>query len=75
MTNKTEEKRLVALNDEVYELSIKRFEQIFELNKPIRKHIKVLDDEQRQKQHQRLCDKIRRYGKVFLKLNWMLRDD
>jgi len=67
--------RSVVLNDELYLISEKRFNQIVGLNKPIPKLIKVFDEKEHKKKHQKMCDKVRKYGKLMGEIDLILRDD
>ena len=66
--------RLVILNEEIYLLSEKRYIQVFRINKPIPKLIKISDGKW-EEEHQKLCDKIRKHGKLMGEVDRILRDD
>jgi len=69
--------RSVVLNDELYLISEKRFNQIFKkfLTISESKIIKVVTEKRRQEEHQKLCNKVRKYGKLMGEIDWILRDD
>ena len=67
--------RLVILNDELYLLSEKRYIQIFRINKPIQKIIKIHNEKKNMEEHEKLCNRIRTHGKLLGYADRMLRDD
>lgn len=67
--------RTIVLNDELYLISEKRFNQIFGINKPIPKKIKVFDEKRCREEHQKLCNKVRKFGKLMGEIDRILRDD
>lgn len=70
--------RLVCLNNELYLLSEKNYNKIFEnyfriaLNE---KTIKLFDKKKINKEHQELCNKVRKIGKLMGEVDEILRDD
>ena len=69
--------RLVILNEEMYLLSEIRFNQIFEIGKDVPKNISIVkwDEKAHHKKHQKLCDNVKKYGKLMGEVDWILRDD
>jgi len=67
--------RTVVLNEELYLLSEKRFNQIFRINKPIPKKIKLFDEKKHKEEHQKLCDNVRKFGKLMGDIDRILKDD
>lgn len=67
--------RIVILNDEIYLLSEKRYNQIFEVGRKIQSLIEVYDDKKYKEKHYKTCNKIRKFGKLLGNADYMLRDD
>ena len=67
--------RLVILNNELFLLSEKRYNQIMNLNKPFPTILHLIDEKKRRIKHQKLCDKVRKYGNLIGQADIMLRDD
>lgn len=68
-------KRIVVVNDEIYLLSEKRFNQIFKVGIPIPKIIKLMDKTYCAKEHEKLCNKVRKHGRLLDRADRILRDD
>ena len=75
LLKKASAKRYVCLNEIVYTLTESKYNEIIGFNKPMKKRYKIFDREAYQNKHQKTCDKIRKYGKYYLTLDQMWRDD
>lgn len=65
-----EEMRTVSLNNTVYEISEKDFEELRKLFK-IKGKLAADNGET----HEKACELIRKLGNPIIELDWMLRDD
>ena len=66
-----EEKRIVVLNEEVYEVSEGTYSIITQAN---RKMSNVMGDNF-QDRHAKNCERVRKYGKILFRADLILRDD
>ncbi len=69
------EKRIVVLNNEVYEVSEGTFNTIMGFNKKKLKLLRAYDEKRERELHEKNCKRIRKYGKLLMKADIMLRDD
>lgn len=67
--------QIVILNEEIYELSDARYRQIFRIDMPQKKKIHAISRYGWKADHAKICDKVRKFGKLIGTADMILRDD
>lgn len=68
------EKRIAVLNNEIYEISEGTFRIAMGFNRnPLKQPI--YDKKKYQEMHEKNCNRIRKYGRLLMTADIMLRDD